>query len=107
MCKQARPVESTDFTEAAAAEECTSNGGALPAAPGPQDIHPNAYASAAIPPSGLYGLLTGLGQLSFQSGSRGPAGDPSTSLLLPLQVESPPRLNQKIYKFPWPYTCIP
>ncbi|KAG5221312.1 TPR protein [Salix suchowensis] len=32
-----------------------ATGGQLPAAPGPQDVHPTAYASAVIPPPGLTG----------------------------------------------------
>ncbi|KAF8887712.1 hypothetical protein BD779DRAFT_1672540 [Infundibulicybe gibba] len=34
-----------------------ATGGQLPAAPGPQDVHPTAYASAVVPPSGLNGPL--------------------------------------------------
>ena len=30
-----------------------ATGGQLPAAPGPQDVHPTVYASAVVPPSGL------------------------------------------------------
>ncbi|KAJ3802555.1 TPR-like protein [Lentinula aff. detonsa] len=32
-----------------------ATGGQLPAAPGPQDVHPTAYASALVPPPGLTG----------------------------------------------------
>ncbi|KAJ3753193.1 TPR-like protein [Lentinula raphanica] len=32
-----------------------ATGGQLPAAPGPQDVHPTAYASAVVPPPGLTG----------------------------------------------------
>ncbi|KAG2066822.1 hypothetical protein BDR04DRAFT_1159834 [Suillus decipiens] len=32
-----------------------ATGGQLPAAPGPQDVHPTAYASAMVPPLGLTG----------------------------------------------------
>jgi glucose repression mediator protein len=34
-----------------------ATGGQLPAAPGPQDVHPTAYASAVVPPPGLTHLL--------------------------------------------------
>lgn len=62
----------------------------LPAAPGPQDIHPTAYASAAVPPPGLSGppfLLQFAGNLRpiFRTDSRGPALDIS---LPPRRYES-------------------
>ncbi|KAF8872416.1 hypothetical protein CPB85DRAFT_1350123 [Mucidula mucida] len=51
-------------------------GGQLPAAPGPQDVHPTAYASAVVPPSGLNGapllLQPGGSRPSFRTESRGP-----------------------------------
>ncbi|KAH7907526.1 TPR-like protein, partial [Hygrophoropsis aurantiaca] len=53
--------------------------GQLPAAPGPQDVHPTAYASAVVPPPGLTGppLLfqpTSTRPL-FRTDSRGPPGE--------------------------------
>ena len=57
-----------------------ATGGQLPAAPGPQDVHPTAYASAVVPPPGLSGapmLLAGgaAGRPMFSPDSRGPPGD--------------------------------
>lgn len=57
-----------------------ATGGQLPAAPGPQDVHPTAYASAVVPPPGLTGpplLLQSTSTSSasrplFRSDSRGP-----------------------------------
>ena len=51
-----------------------ATGGQLPAAPGPQDVHPTAYASAVVPPPGLTGaplLLAGgtTGRPMFRSDS--------------------------------------
>jgi hypothetical protein len=66
-----------------------ATGGQLPAAPGPQDVHPTAYASAVVPPSGLTGpplLLqstttsTSSSRPLFRSDSRGP---PSGDVHLP------------------------
>jgi len=53
-----------------------ATGGALPAAPGPQDVHPTAYASAVVPPPGLTGpplLLQGFNNRppGFRAESRG------------------------------------
>lgn len=52
------------------------NGGALPAAPGPQDVHPTAYATAPVPPGipGSGGHPLGVGPLGHQ---------PATRLLFP------------------------
>jgi general transcriptional corepressor CYC8 len=56
-----------------------ATGGQLPAAPGPQDVHPTAYASAVVPPPGLSGpplLLQPPNQrASFRSDSRGPPNE--------------------------------
>ncbi|THU87761.1 TPR-like protein [Dendrothele bispora CBS 962.96] len=52
-----------------------STGVALPAAPGPQDVHPTAYASAVVPPPGLNAplLLQPSSQRPpFRADSRGP-----------------------------------
>ncbi|KAF7319823.1 TPR-REGION domain-containing protein [Mycena kentingensis (nom. inval.)] len=67
-------------------------GGALPAAPGPQDVHPTAYASAVVPPPGLSGgppLLLQSGDRNgqrpvFRADSRGPPAE--ISLPPPSQV---------------------
>ncbi|KAJ7071587.1 TPR-like protein [Mycena amicta] len=63
-------------------------GGTVPAAPGPQDVHPTAYASAVVPPPGLGGppllLQSGNGQRPvFRTDSRGP---PTEISLPPPQV---------------------
>jgi len=55
-------------------------GGQLPAAPGPQDVHPTAYASAVVPPPGLTGppvlLQTTLTRPTiFRLQSSAPPGD--------------------------------
>ncbi|CAA7264679.1 unnamed protein product [Cyclocybe aegerita] len=73
-----------------------ATGGQLPAAPGPQDVHPTAYASAVVPPPGLTGpplmLQSTSHRPSFRSDSRGPANE--ISLPPPSQVNpgrsSPP-----------------
>ncbi|EAU93324.2 TPR-containing protein Mql1 [Coprinopsis cinerea okayama7 len=58
--------------------QAQANGTQLPAAPGPQDVHPTAYASAVVPPPGLNGPLS-LGNNHPRHGlrteSRGPGGD--------------------------------
>ncbi|KAF9066562.1 hypothetical protein BDP27DRAFT_1423703 [Rhodocollybia butyracea] len=51
-----------------------ATGGQLPAAPGPQDVHPTAYASAVVPPPGLTGpplLLQPPNQRAYRADSRG------------------------------------
>lgn len=66
-----------------------TTGGALPAAPGPQDVHPTAYANPLIPtPTGLTGPALLLHsregpQPIFRADSRGPAD-------LPLPPPVPP-----------------
>ncbi|KAJ8520371.1 hypothetical protein ONZ45_g2815 [Pleurotus djamor] len=70
-----------------------ATGGALPAAPGPQDVHPTAYASAVIPPPGLTGpplLLQPTSQRPppFRTDSRGPPNE--ISLPPPSQVGNGP-----------------
>lgn len=61
-----------------------ATGGQLPAAPGPQDVHPTAYASAVVPPPGLTGpplmLQTSGNRPIFRTDSRGP---PDGGLPLP------------------------
>ncbi|KAJ3489851.1 hypothetical protein NLJ89_g11488 [Agrocybe chaxingu] len=73
-----------------------ATGGQLPAAPGPQDVHPTAYASAVVPPPGLTGpplmLQSTSHRPSFRADSRGPSNE--ISLPPPSQVNpgrsSPP-----------------
>lgn len=67
-----------------------ATGGALPAAPGPQDVHPTAYANQMMPPPGLAGppllLQSGAGPGSrtlFRTDSRG----------APDQLPIPPALS--------------
>lgn len=58
-----------------------ATGGQLPAAPGPQDVHPTAYASSIVPPPGLNGpplMLHGNNSAhrpQFRPDSRGPPGE--------------------------------
>ena len=56
-----------------------ATGGQLPAAPGPQDVHPTAYASAVVPPPGLSGpplmLQSNSHRPPFRSESRGPSNE--------------------------------
>ncbi|KAF7306417.1 TPR-REGION domain-containing protein [Mycena indigotica] len=59
-----------------------ANGTTIPAAPGPQDVHPTAYASAVVPPPGLGGpplLLSSSGANGqrpvFRADSRGPPAE--------------------------------
>ena len=54
-----------------------ATGAQLPAALGPQDVHPTVYTSAVVPPPGLTGapLLLAAGQLMFWPDSCGPPGD--------------------------------
>ncbi|KAJ7480062.1 TPR-containing protein Mql1 [Mycena galericulata] len=65
-----------------------ATGGQVPAAPGPQDVHPTAYASAVVPPPGLTGpplLLQSTSQRPvFRTDSRGPPAE--ISLPPPSQV---------------------
>ncbi|KAG2140005.1 hypothetical protein BD769DRAFT_1696446 [Suillus cothurnatus] len=69
-----------------------ATGGQLPAAPGPQDVHPTAYASAVVPPPGLTGPPLLLQSMStrppiFQPQSSGPpSGD---NLHLPPPAPAP------------------
>lgn len=64
-----------------------TTGGQLPAAPGPQDVHPTAYASAVVPPPGLTGpplmLQSSTNRPIFRTESRGPPNDSSLPLLPP------------------------
>ncbi|KAH6917664.1 TPR-containing protein Mql1 [Coprinopsis sp. MPI-PUGE-AT-0042] len=67
--------------------QAQANGTQLPAAPGPQDVHPTAYASAVVPPPGLNGpLVTGPLRHPHRSDSRGP--DSGISLPPPAMVAS-------------------
>lgn len=54
-----------------------ATGGQLPTAPGPQDVHPTAYANAVVPPPGLTGppllLQSSVTRPILRSESRGPA----------------------------------
>ncbi|XP_006454818.1 hypothetical protein AGABI2DRAFT_190053 [Agaricus bisporus var. bisporus H97] len=54
-----------------------ANGGQLPAAPGPQDVHPTAYATSIMPPPPLSGpppvLQTSSQRPVFNADSRGPS----------------------------------
>lgn len=56
-----------------------ATGGQLPAAPGPQDVHPTAYASSVVPPANLNGppliLQPNNHRPQFRSDSRGPPND--------------------------------
>ncbi|EMD41375.1 hypothetical protein CERSUDRAFT_79035 [Gelatoporia subvermispora B] len=56
-----------------------ATGSALPAAPGPQDVHPTAYANPMMVPPGMSGppmmMQTGGGRPIFRTDSRGPPGD--------------------------------
>ncbi|PFH50727.1 hypothetical protein AMATHDRAFT_60539 [Amanita thiersii Skay4041] len=66
-----------------------ANGGQIPAAPGPQDVHPTAYANSTIHPPGLSGPPLLLQPANhhrpiFRADSRGPPGE--ISLPPPSQV---------------------
>ena len=65
-----------------------ATGGQLPAAPGPQDVHPTAYASAVVPPHTLTGppllLQSSSHRPVFRADSRGPSSE--LALPLPSQV---------------------
>ncbi|KAF8168352.1 hypothetical protein B0H34DRAFT_56825 [Crassisporium funariophilum] len=67
-----------------------ATGGQLPAAPGPQDVHPTAYASAVVPPPGLTGppllLQSATHRPPFRTDSRGPSNE--ISLPPPSQVNA-------------------
>ncbi|KAF7972576.1 hypothetical protein HWV62_17708 [Athelia sp. TMB] len=67
-----------------------ATGSQLPAAPGPQDVHPTAYASAVVPPPGLTGpplmLQSSANRPIFRTESRGPPGDASLPLPPPLAL---------------------
>lgn len=75
-----------------------ATGGQLPAAPGPQDVHPTAYASSVIPPpANLNGpplmLQPNNHRGQFRSDSRGPPNDvgmPPSSQINPSNRPSPP-----------------
>ncbi|PPQ66769.1 hypothetical protein CVT26_009755 [Gymnopilus dilepis] len=64
-----------------------ATGSQLPAAPGPQDVHPTAYASSVVPPPGLTGpplmLQSGNHRPPFRTDSRGPP--PNEIVLTPPQ----------------------
>ncbi|KAF9014918.1 hypothetical protein BDQ17DRAFT_1418054 [Cyathus striatus] len=67
-----------------------ATGGQLPAAPGPQDVHPTAYASAVVPPPGLTGppllLQSANHRPVFRTESRGPSSE--IALPPPAQVNA-------------------
>ncbi|KAG6841531.1 hypothetical protein C0991_009896 [Blastosporella zonata] len=76
-----------------------ATGGQLPAAPGPQDVHPTAYASAVVPPHGLSGppllLQSATHRPPFRPDSRGPSNEialppPSHSSPGPFRGGPPP-----------------
>ena len=74
-----------------------ATGGQLPAAPGPQDVHPTAYASSVVPPlANLNGpplMLQPNNHRQFRSDSRGPPNDvvmPPSSQINPSNRPSPP-----------------
>ncbi|KAG6845290.1 hypothetical protein H0H87_011441 [Tephrocybe sp. NHM501043] len=76
-----------------------ATGGQLPAAPGPQDVHPTAYASAVVPPHGLSGppllLQSSAHRPPFRPDSRGPPNEislppPSHSSPGPFRGGPPP-----------------
>ncbi|KAG6902970.1 hypothetical protein C0995_008543 [Termitomyces sp. Mi166 len=76
-----------------------ATGGQLPAAPGPQDVHPTAYASAVVPPHGLSGppllLQSSAHRPPLRPDSRGPPNEislppPSHSSPGPFRGGPPP-----------------
>ena len=75
-----------------------ATGGQLPAAPGPQDVHPTAYASSVVPPPGLSGppllLQSTTHRPPFRTDSRGPPNEIS----LP-----PPQVNPSSRSSPPPF----
>ncbi|TFK47952.1 TPR-like protein [Heliocybe sulcata] len=76
-------------------KQAQATGSALPAAPGPQDVHPTAYASAVVPPPGppMSLHMTHHPRPLFRTESRGPPpADGSLSLPPPPQVP-PPRTS--------------
>ncbi|KAJ8088653.1 glucose repression mediator protein [Marasmius tenuissimus] len=90
-------------------KQAQTTGGQLPAAPGPQDVHPTAYASAVVPPPGLSGpplLLQTPGQRggipSFRTDSRGPPGN-TNEISLPPPSANQPLLNGHTRSPPGPF----
>ncbi|OBZ80027.1 General transcriptional corepressor ssn6 [Grifola frondosa] len=92
-----------------------ATGGALPAAPGPQDVHPTAYANPMMPAPGLNPPMLmqpgAGGRPLFRTDSRGPQSD--LPLPMPAQLAStrsspgpfrggppPPLFSTKITTFP-------
>lgn len=71
-----------------------ATGGALPAAPGPQDVHPTAYASSLNPPQGPPTHFQGGPRLFGNGNDRGP---PPDQLLLP----PPPLANGRMSSPPF------
>lgn len=73
-----------------------ATGGQLPAAPGPQDVHPTAYANAPVPPANLGGppMLLHNGPtprpIFNRPSSRGPAPDGHLALPPPPQPSTRP-----------------
>ena len=65
-----------------------TTGGQLPAAPGPQDVHPTAYASAVMPPPGLSGPPLLLQSTSHRPPFRADSRGPPNEISLP-----PPQVN--------------
>ncbi|EPQ61220.1 hypothetical protein GLOTRDRAFT_135744 [Gloeophyllum trabeum ATCC 11539] len=73
-------------------KQAQATGSALPAAPGPQDVHPTAYASAVVPPPGppMSLQMTHHPRPLFRTESRGPPPtDGSLALPPPPQVAAP------------------
>ncbi|OCH84762.1 TPR-like protein [Obba rivulosa] len=70
-----------------------ATGSSLPAAPGPQDVHPTAYANPMMIPPGLSGppmmMPVGGARPIFRTDSRGPPGD----LPVPLHAQQHPGRN--------------
>ena len=65
-----------------------ATGGQLPAAPGPQDVHPTAYASSVVPPPGLSGPPLLLQSTSHRPPFRADSRGPPNEISLP-----PPQVN--------------
>ncbi|KDQ54958.1 hypothetical protein JAAARDRAFT_196330 [Jaapia argillacea MUCL 33604] len=78
-------------------KEAQATGSALPAAPGPQDVHPTAYASAVVPPPGPPMLLQATpnphARSLFRSDSRGPLPNESGLSLPPPPQTLAPRAS--------------
>ncbi|KAG6831633.1 hypothetical protein H0H92_008710 [Tricholoma furcatifolium] len=92
-----------------------ATGGQLPAAPGPQDVHPTAYASAVVPPHGLSGpplLLQASGHRPpFRPDSRGPPNEislppPSHSSPGPFRGGPPPPVVLDEVRHPQSHTPL-